>query len=649
MRRSFLRFLAAAGLLFLQFSARAQQTTTNPPSPEEARARNDWRVSMAQVPLPKQGCFRAGYPAKEWTEVACVTAPPYPMVPPRGPRPLVVGGNNDIGTAAPSGTITTAIGSFDSATNVTSEAGQINAAGPQVPNAYTYQLNTNVVFNSPACAGAVDPTQCRSWEQFIFENDGTSGWAFIQYWLIRWNNPCPAGWITYPYPLPSDTSCYRNSTLATPVPNQPINSMNILGSSLSGTATAAGDNVKFTAGGMAYATAGDNLATISAGWTQAEFEIVGDAGGGQANFNAGAGYTSRTRIFYGGTAPPNCVVAGFTGETNNLNFAIPAPAPSAPGPALIFSESTAGTAVADCADATSVGDTHLTTVKTLLYDFQAAGDFTVAQRAPNFEVQARQVSGAPTWPNADVNKAIATRMGKTTVALCLAPERLFVDGKETQIGDNVLEVAGGVDITHRAGKYYITGPEGDSVIATVHGAPGWIDIAVGFGRWPATVKGLLANANDNINQIAASDGTVLTAAFPFADFYHHYADSWRVSPRASLLSACGAETETGAPTNTFYASDLDPQVRERSRAVCANAGVNVPAFLDACTVDVTMIGNEEAAKVFLGMPAPAAVGMIQPPAFAGGGFAGLFRKYGLWLLLLLIIIVIVVWLILKKK
>jgi len=328
MRRSFLRLLDAVGLLLLPFTAAAQQ--------QDAKAQADWRVSMAQVRLPKEGCFRSAYPAKEWTEVACVIPPPYPMVPPRGPRPLVVGRGNDIAAAAPSGTITTAIGSFDSATNVTSEAGQINGAGPQVANAYTYQLNTNVYYNSPACAGASDPTQCRSWEQFIYENDGGSGTTYIQYWLIRWNNPCPGGWVSYPYPTASDTSCYRNSTLATPVPNQPINSANILASSLSGTATAGGDSVTFTAGGVAYARSGNNFSTISAGWTQAEFEIVGDGNSGQANFNAGAAYVSRTRIFYGGTAPPNCVVGGFTGETNNLNFAVPAPAPSAPGPALIW-------------------------------------------------------------------------------------------------------------------------------------------------------------------------------------------------------------------------------------------------------------------------------------------------------------------------
>lgn len=67
---------------------------------------------------------------------------------------------------------------------------------------------------------------------------------------------------------------------------------------------------------------------------------------------------------------------------------------SAPGPALIFNESSAGGS-ADCAGATTVGDTHLTTFGGLLYDFQATGDFLLADTGADFLVQTRQVSGAP--------------------------------------------------------------------------------------------------------------------------------------------------------------------------------------------------------------------------------------------------------------
>ena len=211
-----------------------------------------------------------------------------------------------------------------------------------------------------------------------------------------------------------------------------------------------------------------------------------------------------------------------------------------------------------------------------------------------------------------MNKAIATRMGTTTVALCLAPERLYVDGKIARLGrTNVLSLAGGIDITRRGSDYFITSQSGDSVRATVHSAtPGWIDMAVGLGHWPANVTGLLANAGANVYEIAARDGTVLAAPFPFESFYHPYTDSWRVSPTESLLAVCGSETELGIPSRTFYVSDLDPKVAERTRAVCMKAGVKDAAFLDACTVDVAMIGNDEAAQIFVDMLPPVAVGEI---------------------------------------
>src|SRR6185503_5424999 len=176
---------------------------------------------------------------------------------------------------------------------------------------------------------------------------------------------------------------------------------------------------------------------LAAGWQIAEFNIFGDggnsAGGGQASFNSGADVVARTQILYGGTAPPNCVAQGFTAETNNLSFGPTAPSASAPGPAVLFQESTAGGATSNCAAATTVGDTHLATFGGLFYDFQASGDFVLAQVDPDFVVQTRQVSGAPTWPEASVNSAVATQMGKSKVALCL-PGRLNVDGADAELG-----------------------------------------------------------------------------------------------------------------------------------------------------------------------------------------------------------------------
>jgi hypothetical protein len=653
--------LSAAVMAFMAASphAVAQQTTAPTPqadavqlSAEESRLREDWRISMAKVPLPKKGCFESSYPRKEWQEVPCAAAPNIPMPPRQGARPFVVGNGVDIAAQAPSGFISTAIGSFDTVTNVTSESGPIGNSGPAIANAYTLQLNTNF-FASTVCAGSPN-AGCQGWQQFVYGNDGSSGIGFIQYWLIQYNTTCPAGqgWNQFQFNGSGDIYCWKNNTGgAVGVPNQPINNLGQL--SLSGAVSAASDSITISTGGTVYAINGDNAVNAAAGWQVAEFNIFGyggnSAGGGMASFNSGADIVARTRIISGSTLPPPCMAQGFTAETNNLSFGPTAPGTSPPGPAVIFRESTAG-GLSGCAAATSVGDTHLATFGGLFYDFQATGDFVLAEVSPDFVVQTRQVSGAPTWPNASVNKAVATRMGKTQVAVCLAPAGneksagLHVDGKATTLEDGKsISLPDGVDIARRGNVYLIMGQSGDSVRAVVH--PTWIDVSVGLGRWPSNVRGLIANPNGNVNQIAARDGTVLTNPFPFADLYHRYADSWRVPRGESLLSVCGKDLEPGIPDKPFYASDLEPQVREKALAICTAAGVKPGPLLDACTLDVAVIGNEEAAKVFVGVGNPVALGNVVATSSSQGQDCKLC-----WLVVaVLLVFAFILWMLLLRR
>jgi hypothetical protein len=623
-------------------------------SPEEARKRKDWSLSMLKKAAPKTGCFTAGYPRTEWQQAPCVAAPNIPMPPKRGPRPFVVGAGNDIAAVAPSGHITQAIGHFDTVTNVTSESGPIGNTGPAVNNAYTLQINTDF-FTTTACAASPN-ANCRGWEQFVFFNDGTSASAFIQYWLIQYNTTCPAGqsWNQFSFTGDTDIYCWKNNTGgAVAVPNQPITNMGNW--TFTGTATATGDSVTMSTGANVYTRNGDNAVNASTGWTTAEFNIFGaggnSAGGGMASFNAGASVITRTEIIYGGTAAPTCLATGFTAETNNLSFGPSAPAATAPGPAVIFSESIAGGAASNCAAAATIGDTHLRTFNGLFYDFQAAGDFTLAEVDPSFSVQTRQVSGAPTWPDATVNNAVAARFGNTTVAICLAggdrTASVHVDGKPTVVDDGkALALPEGVGILRRANVYLIASEAGDSVRATVN--PAWIDVDVGLGRWPSTVRGLIANANGNVNQIETRDHVVLTNPFNFDELYRRFADSWRVPAAESLLSVCnaGRDIERGIPTRPFYARDLEASVREKAQGVCTAAGVKAGPLFDACTLDVAVIGQDTAAKVFVDTILPVAVGTITGggPAPGPGG-----SLWWLWLLLALLALLLIVWLVLRKK
>ncbi len=259
-----------------------------------------------------------------------------------------------------------------------------------------------------------------------------------------------------------------------------------------------------------------------------------------------------------------------------------------------------------------MGDAHLATFGGLLYDFQASGDFVLAQTGPDFVVQSRQVSGAPTWPDASVNHAVATRMGKTSVAVCLADKRpqLYVDGMLTDLAGGNSISRPDVFISRKNNTYFIRDETGNWVRAQVNlETPGWIDVKVGLGKWPVSVRGLLANAG-RVSQIAARDGKVLTNPFSFEEVYHHYADSWRVKADESQLSVCGG-AQSGIPKKPFRPRDVGPEAYQRAKAVCVAAGVKQGAYMDACLVDVAFTGNEIAAKVFVNVPAPAVVGRFR--------------------------------------
>jgi hypothetical protein len=599
--------VAVAAALLASGCSSGGSPAAGKPTPT-ATSEQNWRSALAKVPLPKKGCFKAVYPKLEWQAVPCVKTPTYPQPPQHGPRPATVGNDDDIAAQVPSGFISTATGSFDSVTGLTSESGPIGNTGPAVANAYTLQLNTNF-FASTDCAGSPNPA-CLGWQQFVFDNNGSAGGVYIQYWLIKYNKACPAGagWTQFSFTSSTDIYCWKNDGAgSTPVPAQPITKLGQL--SLSGTVSSTGDSATLFVGSTAYNTTGDNAVNAAAGWTTAEFNVFGDggnsAGGGQAGFNSGSAVAVRTRTIYGGKAAPTCVAQGFTAETNNLSFGPTSPAASQPGPAVEFDESSGGGASSNCSAATTVGDTHLRTFNGLLYDFQASGDFLLAQ-TNGFTVQTRQVSGAPTWPDAAVNNAVATKMGSTRVALCAAPSRLVINGSSAVLADNqALSLPSGVEIFRRGDVYLVVDPGGDSIRAVMNST--WIDVSVGLGKWPTTVHGLLANASGNVNQLETSGGTVLNAPLSFGDLYGSYGNSWRVAPTASLLSACGEKVERGVPNKPFSPGNLEPKTRDRARAICTQAGIKQSALLDACTIDVAVLGKQ-AAAAYVGAPAPVAVG-----------------------------------------
>jgi hypothetical protein len=630
--------ILALTAILLSSAACTGSTTTG----SKTMSERDWRTRIVEVALPKAGCFRATYPSLRWRQVACVKAPnvredPAPAAAPagpgpgtpgsEGPAPATVGGSSgdDYAALRPlplTGRISSATGEFPIVTGVANEHDMPSG----LADTYTLQLNPNPfditgpISPTPVCTGASPP--CRGFQQFLY--NGHTGTVGIEYFLyiptalatactsLRSISPYP--WMSAPVPfIGPGGATYIGCTTFNPdtmFGPQPITNLHCL--SLTGTATAGGlDTAKIAIGGAGCPTGSaagdgwDSVLNLASGWIYAEFNVFGVGGGSQAVFNPGSTLEVKTTIHYGGKAAPGCYLRSNTSETNNLNL-VGAPSLSTQlAPAIEFTESNILSGQMACVGADGFGETHLRTFSGLLYDFQAAGDFLLAQ-AGDFAVQARQVPVKPPFQNVSANQAVATQMGSTRVALCAAPTRLVVNGKSAGLADGqTLSLPSGVHVHRTGAVYLVTDQNGNSMRAAMVGP--WIDVSVGLGTWPTGVRGLLANANGNPHLLQASDGTILPAPVPFGQLYRRYGDSWRVAPADSLLSVCGGKIEPGNPQKPFFASNLAPGIRDSARAICLHTGVKNPALLDACTLDVAVLGKQ-AATVYVGAPAPAAVG-----------------------------------------
>lgn len=307
----------------------------------EAQAREAWRAIIHQVSAPGAGCFHASYPSTRWEEVECAAAPGFRSALP-AKREQTVGNGSDFVVQAPSGhLLSSALGSFPTVTGVTSEKSVGVAAfgdgGILGTNEYTLQVNTNF-FHSAACSTF---TNCIAWQQYVMSTntpvsltsssltDKTE--VFIEYWLIDYgvhngSDICPTGFIDGGEDAegPGD-DCVQN-TAATVVASGQLPITDLSSLKLSGSATAGGtDAATVTFGTEAFtATVSDSLTDIASGWSQAEFNVLGNAGGSRADFNTPVSLTVEIAVTDGSTTAPTCVPPssedGTTGETNNLTL-----------------------------------------------------------------------------------------------------------------------------------------------------------------------------------------------------------------------------------------------------------------------------------------------------------------------------------------
>lgn len=325
----------AAAFLLMALTCTAQVQGSQPTQwdahPEMHAKWKAWREGMKRTPFPKKkGCFHAAYPATEWTETTCGAPSQMHTSSAKNTLPEAVGNGDDY-TAEVSGLLTSATGSF------LIDSGFIPPTSP--PTGYSLQINTNL-FPTSACNGAADPSACSGWVQFVF--DDSSSVLEIEDSLVNWgstNCPYPINQNNYVISGTNIIVCWVNTPKVS-VPEQPYaNLPNLeLSAQVSGDTNTA---ILSTGDGNIYATQQPGLfgTDLAQNWNSAEFNVFGNGGGDQVNFNSGTTFVVQTSVNNGTTNAPACMQTGTTAETNNLNLIGPCCSYGGASPNIQFMES----------------------------------------------------------------------------------------------------------------------------------------------------------------------------------------------------------------------------------------------------------------------------------------------------------------------
>jgi hypothetical protein len=290
--------------------------------PIETLARQAWGEDMAKIDVPSAGCFTASYPSIVWHQVACGNAPvraiPLPHYYVFG-APMTAGNGNDY-TIKTSQLITSATGSFPTFSGVTSEksvgVAEYGDGGILGANEYSLQMNTQFSSTTSVCKSH---SGCTVWQQAVYGTDYDvtgQGSLFWQDWLIGWgSSSCPSG-----FGSDGGGDCYKNSSLTQ---LSDISPKNLAGVTMTGAFVSGGnDTVTLTYNGTAYkASQSDSTLKIASVVNNLEYNIVGDAGGSEAEFNSGVSASVKIAATTASSSTVSCVAdSGTTGESVNLNL-----------------------------------------------------------------------------------------------------------------------------------------------------------------------------------------------------------------------------------------------------------------------------------------------------------------------------------------
>jgi hypothetical protein len=247
------------------------------------------------------------------------------------------------------------------------------------------------------------------------------------------------------------------------------------------------------------------------------------------------------------------------------------------------------------------GDVHLTTFDGLYYNFQAEGEFVLAESTvagDSFQVQAR-LQPWSSGSTVSVMTMIAAEVGTDRVTFALGrADTVWVDGSGVTFAGNGASVAlsGGTITQVSSTSYQVNWDTGEVMDITDAGTYLNMSLALSASDGPGSIQGLLGSDSGQANDFALPNGTVLSQPLSSATLYGEYADAWRVTDSTSLMDYLAGQTtatftDDNFPADSISIDSLPAAIVAAAEAEVAAAGITNPNLAAAAVIDLLVTGD----------------------------------------------------------